>query len=146
LALRHANAVLTIEVDGKQTLTIAREVQRNALTDVLEHVDLQIIQRGERIEASVPLHLEGEPISGVAILDAGELTVQAEATHIPEVISISVEGLNDGDTIKVADLKLPEGVEAVDDPETNVVTITQPQAEQAETSAEAELGEATEAE
>jgi large subunit ribosomal protein L25 len=141
LALRHANAVLTIEVDGKRTLTIAREIQRNALTDVIEHVDLQIIQRGEKIEAAVPLHIEGEPLTGLAILDSQELQVRAEATGVPEVISISVEGLNDGDTIKIADLALPAGVEAIDPPETNVVTITAPQGAEPETP-ETELAEA----
>jgi large subunit ribosomal protein L25 len=131
LALRHSNAVLTIEIDGQQTLTIAREIQRNPMTDVLEHVDLQIVQRGEKIEATVPLHLEGDPISGVAILDVQELPVRAEATNVPEVISISVEGLGDGATVRVADLDLPEGVEALDDPETAIVTIAAPRAEEA---------------
>ncbi|MDR2374015.1 MAG: 50S ribosomal protein L25/general stress protein Ctc [Bifidobacteriaceae bacterium] len=133
LALRHVNAVLTIELDGDQTLTIAREIQRNPLTDVLEHIDLQIVKVGEKIEAAVPLHIAGEPTTGLAILDSQELQVRAEATHVPEVISISVEGLNDGDTIKIADLTLPEGVEAVDSPDTNLVTITSPRGEEPET-------------
>ncbi|MDR2567533.1 MAG: 50S ribosomal protein L25/general stress protein Ctc [Bifidobacteriaceae bacterium] len=133
LALRHVNAVLTIELDGKQTLTIAREVQRNPITDVLQHIDLQIIKRGEKIEASVPLHIEGEPTTGLAILDSQELHVRAEATNVPEVISISVDGLSEGDTIKVADLILPEGVEVVAEPDVNVVTITSTQSEAATT-------------
>ncbi|MDR2379512.1 MAG: 50S ribosomal protein L25/general stress protein Ctc [Bifidobacteriaceae bacterium] len=140
LALRHANAVLSIDLDGEQTLTIAREIQRNPLSDVIEHVDLQIIQRGEKIEAAVPLHIEGEPTTGLAILDSQELQVRAEATHLPEVISISVDGLNEGDTIKIADLDLPEGVEAVDDPDTNVVAITAPRGEET-TPALTEAGE-----
>ncbi|MDR1442707.1 MAG: 50S ribosomal protein L25/general stress protein Ctc [Bifidobacteriaceae bacterium] len=145
LALRHVNAVLTIDVDGKKLLTIAREVQRNPLTDVIEHVDLQIVKRGEKIEATVPLHIEGEPVSGLAILDSQELLVRAEATNVPEVISVSVEGLSDGDTIKIADLSLPDGVEALDDPTTNVVTVTQPRAEEAQT-AGTEAAEALEEE
>jgi large subunit ribosomal protein L25 len=136
LALRHSNAVLTIEIDGDQTLTIAREIQRDPTTDVLEHVDLQIIQRGEKIEATVPLHLEGEPVSGVALLDVQELPVRAEATNVPEVISISVEGLEDGAIIRVANLDLPEGVEPLDDPETAIVTIAAPRAEEAPEAAE----------
>ncbi|MDR1186643.1 MAG: 50S ribosomal protein L25/general stress protein Ctc [Bifidobacteriaceae bacterium] len=145
LALRHANAVLTIDLEEKQTLTIAREIQRNPLTDVIEHVDLQIVQRGEKIEATVPLHIEGEPTSGLAILDSQELLVRAEATNVPEVISISVEGLNDGDTIKIANLDLPEGVEAVGDPTTNLVTVTSPRSEEP-VSEETEVTEALEEE
>jgi large subunit ribosomal protein L25 len=145
LALRHVNAVLTIDLDGEQTLTIAREVQRNPLTDVIEHVDLQIVTRGEKIEAAVPLHIEGEPTSGLAILDSQELLVRAEATNVPQVISISVDGLNDGDTIKIANLVLPEGVEAVEDPTTNLVTITSPRSDEPETE-ETEVTEALEEE
>jgi large subunit ribosomal protein L25 len=143
LALRHANAVLTIDLDGTETLTIAREVQRNPITDVLEHIDLQIVQKGELIEAAVPIHIEGEPNTGLAILDLQELMVRAEATRLPEVISISVTGLNDGDTVKIGNLDLPEGVEAQGDPETNLVTITLPQSEAAE-EAETETEEAAE--
>ncbi|MDR0625652.1 MAG: 50S ribosomal protein L25/general stress protein Ctc [Bifidobacteriaceae bacterium] len=145
LALRHANAVLTIEINGAKTLTIAREIQRNPINDVIEHVDLQIIKRGQKIEAAVPLHIDGEPVTGLAILDSQELQVRAEATEVPEVISISVDGLHDGDTIRIRDLVLPEGVEPLDDPDTNVVTITAPQSEQVETP-QAELAEALEEE
>ncbi|MDR2347882.1 MAG: 50S ribosomal protein L25/general stress protein Ctc [Bifidobacteriaceae bacterium] len=139
LALRHANAVLTIDLDGEQTLTVAREVQRNPVTDVLEHVDLQIVKVGEKIEATVPLHIEGEPTSGVALLDTQELAVRAEALAVPEVISISVEGMNDGDTVRVRDLELPAGVEPLDHPDTMLVTVTAQRAEEptaAETVAE----------
>ena len=145
LALRHANAVLTIDLDGEQTLTVAREIQRNPVTDVLEHVDLQIVRAGEKSEATVPLHIEGEPISGVALLDIQELAVRAEATAVPEVISISVEGLSEGDSVRVGSLVLPEGVEPLEDPETALVTVTAPRAEASE-SAETEAGEGATAE
>ncbi|MDR1799107.1 MAG: 50S ribosomal protein L25/general stress protein Ctc [Bifidobacteriaceae bacterium] len=126
LALRHVNAILTIKQGTKKTLTIAREVQRNALTDALEHVDLQVVRAGEKIEAAVPLHLEGEPASGIALLDMQELRVRAEATHIPQSITVVVEGLNDGDTLRISDLTLPEGTEALDDPDTVVVAVSVP--------------------
>ncbi|MDR1825153.1 MAG: 50S ribosomal protein L25/general stress protein Ctc [Bifidobacteriaceae bacterium] len=126
LALRHVNAVLTIKQGSKQTLTIAREVQRNALTDALEHIDLQVVKAGEKIEAAVPVRLEGEPTSGIALLDMQDLRVLAEATHIPQSITVVVEGLNDGDSIHIRDLVLPEGVEALDDPDTTVATVTVP--------------------
>ncbi|MDR1634445.1 MAG: 50S ribosomal protein L25/general stress protein Ctc [Bifidobacteriaceae bacterium] len=142
LALRHVNAVLTIELDGEQTLTIAREIQRDALKDTLQHIDLQIVKRGEKIEASVPLHIAGEPTTGLAILDSQELHVRAEATNVPEVISISVDGLNEGETVRIADLQLPEGVEAVDHPDTNVVTITSPQGEEPALTPETEATQA----
>ncbi|MDR2252742.1 MAG: 50S ribosomal protein L25/general stress protein Ctc [Bifidobacteriaceae bacterium] len=143
LALRHSNAVLTIDIDGEQTMTVAREVQRNALTDALEHVDLLIVKRGEKIEATVPLHISGEPNTGVAILDIQELAVRAEATNVPEVIAISVDGLDEGDTIRVGDLDLPSGVEALEDSETALVTVTAPRSDEpAETDGEQAPGAA----
>ncbi|MDR1394298.1 MAG: 50S ribosomal protein L25/general stress protein Ctc [Bifidobacteriaceae bacterium] len=133
LALRHSNAVITIDLDGQQTLTIAREIQRNALTDALEHVDLQVIIRGEKIEVNIPLHIEGETVSGVALLDSQDLAVRAEATQVPEVISVSVEGLVEGDVIRIRDLDLPDTVEPLEDPETAIVTVTAERSEEPET-------------
>jgi large subunit ribosomal protein L25 len=118
--------VLEIELNGTKTLAIVREVQRNAITDVLEHVDLMLIKRGEKIEADVPIRVEGEPTTGIALLDLQELRVRVEATHVPEAIIVNVDGLNDGDSVRLSGLVLPEGAEAVSDEDLTVVTVTLP--------------------
>jgi large subunit ribosomal protein L25 len=132
LALRHTNAVLEIDLDGKRTLTIAREVQRNPVTDVIEHVDLQIVVKGEKIEAEVPIRIEGEPTTGVAILDLQQVRVLAEATHVPEVIIVDVTGLEEGQLVRLSALDWPKGVEAVSEDDLSVVTITTPRSEEAQ--------------
>jgi large subunit ribosomal protein L25 len=134
LALRHVNAVIEIDLNGVKTLAIARETQRNPITDVLQHVDFMIVKRGEKIEAAVPVRVEGEPTQGIAILDIQELLILAEATSIPDYITVSVEGLMDGDNIHVSGLDLPEGVTAVAEDDPVVVTVTLPRTaeEQAE--------------
>jgi len=144
LALRHANAVMEIDIDGNKTLTLAREVQRHPVTDVLVHVDLMAIKAGEKIEAGVPIRIEGEPTVGLALLDLQELLVLVEATNIPDYIAVNVDGLVDGATVHVKDLQLPEGVEVVTDLEAAVVNVTVPRMEEEETFVEE--GEAVEGE
>jgi len=148
LALRQANAVLEIELDGKKSLTIAREIQRHPVTDVLEHVDLQVVRRGEKIEADVPMRIEGEPVAGIAILDMQELRVRAEALQVPDHIAVSVDGLTEGDVIRLADLVLPANVEALAEPEAVIVTVTVPRVieEELPTEVEEEDEELAEAE
>ena len=144
LALRQANAVLDIELGGKSTLTIAREIQRHPVTDVLEHVDLMIVKKGEKIEADIPVRIEGEPKVGLALLDMQELRVRAEALNLPDHIAVSVDGLMDGATVTVGDLELPEGVEPLADLSTLVVTVTVPRMAEEETAAgEDEASEAS---
>ena len=126
LALRQANAVMEIDISGKKTLTIAREVQRHPVTDALLHVDLMVITAGQKIEVHVPVRIEGEPTLGVAILDLQELRLMAEATNVPDYIAVSVDGLSDGDARHVKDLTLPGDVEVLEDLDAVVVTVTVP--------------------
>lgn len=129
LALRHANALLEIVTGGGTVLALAREVQRNPVKDHIEHVDLQAVRRGEKIEVEVPVRIDGEPLVGIAILDSQTLRVEVEATQIPEVIIVSVDGLGDGETIRAGDLTLPEGASLVSDPDQIVVSISIPRSE-----------------
>ena len=97
MALKHSNALLTIMVEGKPALTIAKDIQKDYVRRTIAHLDLLIVKKGEKITVDVPLHLTGEPFPGcVAVLEHTSVSVSAEATHLPERFEISVEGLTDG--------------------------------------------------
>jgi len=140
LALKHANALLTIVLDGKEQLALAKDVQRDPIKPVIEHVDLVVVRRGEKVTVDVPVHIEGEAAADTVVqLESQTLQVEAEATHIPELVTVSVEGLAAGTQVSAGDISLPAGASLVTDPETLVVNVTaQVSAEQLE----AELAEA----
>ncbi|WGW10769.1 50S ribosomal protein L25/general stress protein Ctc [Saxibacter everestensis] len=145
LALKHSNALFDIQVDGKSTLAIAREVQRHPVSRDIEHVDLAIVTRGEKVEVDVTVHVTGEAAPGTLVsLEYQALTVSADATKLPEGVEVSVDGRQVGDQIHASDVVLPTGVELVTDPEMLVINVTaQPTAEQVEAEleeAEAEAG------
>ncbi|MGJ6980822.1 50S ribosomal protein L25/general stress protein Ctc [Aestuariimicrobium soli] len=127
LALRQANALLDIAIDGaKSQLALPKQVQRDPIKGFIEHVDLVIVKRGEKVVVDVPVVTEGEAgPETVVVVDITSLSVHAEATHIPNEIVVSIEGLEAGTQVLVSDLKLPQGVTTDVDPETLVVNVTQ---------------------
>ena len=129
LALKHSNALLTIDIDGKDHLAIAKDVQRDAVRNVIEHVDLLTVKKGEKIAVTIPVHVVGESAPGtIHFVEASQgLHVTAEATHIPEAIEVSVEGLEAGTTLRGGDVVLPAGVTLAGDPEEPVVSVSVPQ-------------------
>ncbi len=140
MALKVANALLTIVVDGKEELALAKDVQRDPIKPVIEHVDLVLVKRGEKVTVDVPVHVEGEAgAETVVTVDAQTLQLEVEATHIPESVVVSVEGLPAGTQIHASDVELPAGAALLADPETLVVNITQQVSAEA---LEAELAEA----
>ncbi|GAB3078101.1 50S ribosomal protein L25/general stress protein Ctc [Pedococcus soli] len=142
MALKTANALLTIVIDGDEQLALAKDVQRDAIKPVIEHIDLVVVRKGEKVTVDVPVHLEGDAApETVVTLDSQTLQLEVEATHIPENIVISVEGLQAGTQIKASDVELPRGATLIVDEETLVVNITQ-QISQEEL--DAELAEAEE--
>jgi large subunit ribosomal protein L25 len=140
LALRTANALLSIDINGKSQLALPKQVQRDPLKHTIDHVDLVIVRRGEKVTVEVPLQVEGEAGDDtLVVVDHNSITVEAEATHLPQQIIVSVGGLPAGTQILAKDLELPEGTTLSLDPETLVVNvINAPSAE----AIEAELAEA----
>ncbi|MDR1293840.1 MAG: 50S ribosomal protein L25/general stress protein Ctc [Bifidobacteriaceae bacterium] len=128
LALRHANALMEITVGADMVLTLAREIQRNPVRDTIEHLDLRAVRRGQKIEVDVPVHIHGEPLVGIAILDTQNLRIEVEATAIPGEIVVDVDGLSDGETIRASQVSLPEGVSLVGDDHI-VVSVSVPRSE-----------------
>ncbi|WP_375399816.1 50S ribosomal protein L25/general stress protein Ctc [uncultured Amnibacterium sp.] len=125
LIVRRANQVLDIDIAGTAALALIKDVQRDPVRQVIEHVDLLVIRQGERVEVEVPVHVEGEQEPGtVATLDAQTLLLEVLATNIPQRVVVTIDGLGDGTQITAADIQLPEGATLASDPELLVVGIS----------------------
>lgn len=125
LALRQANALLSIDVDGKSQLALPKQVQRDPIKHSIEHVDLVLVRRGEKVTVEVQIEIEGEAAAGTLVdVIAPTVSIEAEATHIPQQIVVSVEGAEAGTQITAADLQLPAGSTVQADPETLIVNVT----------------------
>lgn len=128
-----ANQVITLDIEGRTELALVKDVQIDPVLRVLEHLDLVIVRKGEKVTVNVALHTVGESYPGtLATLEHQNLTVLAPATSIPEVIAVDVEGLREGAMVRVGDLTLPEGVTTEADPETVLVVVSLPRAEVSE--------------
>ena len=125
LALRQANALLSIEVDGGSQLALPKQVQRDPIKHTIEHVDLLLVRRGEKVTVDIPVLIEGEAAADTLVdVVANTVSVEAEATHIPQQIAVSIEGLKAGTQILARDLQLPEGSTIQGDDEALIVNIT----------------------
>ena len=113
LALRTANALLSIDVNGTSQLALPKQVQRDPLKHTIDHVDLVIVRRGEKVTVDIAIHLEGEAgDETLVVVDQNSVPIEAEATHIPHQIVVSIEGLPAGTQILAKDLLLPDGCHA----------------------------------
>ncbi|MFF2186445.1 50S ribosomal protein L25/general stress protein Ctc [Streptomyces sp. NPDC058155] len=132
MALKTANALLSIDIEGRKELVIPKAVQRDALKGFIKHVDLLAVKLGEKVTVEVAVHTEGELAPGPFLLEnvLSTLTVEAEATHIPESVTVSVEGLEAGASILAKDVPLPEGTTLVTDEDAVVIQILAAQAEE----------------
>jgi large subunit ribosomal protein L25 len=142
-ALRHGgiNQLFQVEVtDGTRSLALPKAVQRDPIRDTIDHVDLLIVRRGEMVTVEVPVVLTGEAArDGLLVNELNTLQVSADATRLPDNVEVSVTGLAVGSHVSAGDVRLPEGVELLTDPDAAVVTIVaSPTAEQVE----AQLAEA----
>jgi len=124
LLLRKSNALLTLDIEGTEQLALVKDVQRDPVLQIIEHVDMLIVKRGERVEVDVPVHVIGEPFPGtIVVQDAMSILVSAEATNIPESIEVDVEGLEEGASIAATEVALPEGTKLVDE-ETEIIILS----------------------
>lgn len=128
LIVRKANAVLDLQISGKSQLALVKDVQKDPVLQIIEHLDLIVVKKGEKVQVEVPVHLEGESAAGtVADLDSHTLTLEVEATHIPENVVVSVEGLEEGTQIHAKDVTLPKGASLISDADALVVNVHVPQ-------------------
>ena len=129
LAVKQSNALFSIELDGKATLAIVKDVQRDVVRQVIEHVDLLIVKKGEKVAVDVPVTVVGESAPGtIHVVETQNLSLEAEATHLPQHVEVSIEGLEGGQSVAAGDVTLPAGATLVTDPEIVVVTVSVPQA------------------
>lgn len=142
LAIKHggANAVLNIEIDGKVQLALTKQVQADPIKGHLEHIDFVAVRKGEKVTVEVPVHLVGEAARETFVqVENNVVTLEVEATHIPEQVEVSVEGAEPGTQIIASELELPKGSTLVSDGDQLIVNVTQAVSAEA---LEAELAEA----
>jgi large subunit ribosomal protein L25 len=145
LALKTANALLSIEIDGTSQLALPKQVQRDPIKGFIEHADLILVRRGEKVTVDVRVLLVGEAAPETLVsVEHNTVPIEAEATHLPEAIEVDVEGLEAGTQILARDLKLPAGSTLSLDDDALIVNISAAQtAEELEADiaeAEADLG------
>ncbi|MFG2554181.1 50S ribosomal protein L25/general stress protein Ctc [Streptomyces sp. NPDC048581] len=148
LALRTPNVLIALDIDGKANeLAIPKSVQRDPIKGYLEHVDLLLVKRGEKVTVEIPVHTEGELAAGGNLLEhvLNALPVETEATHIPESVTVSVEGLEAGASVLAKDITLPKGTTLAIEEDAVVLQVLSAQAEEAPEGEGAEGEEVAEA-
>lgn len=146
LIIRRANALLELDIEGTEQLALVKDVQKDPVHQIIEHIDLLVVKKGEKVTIDVPVVVTGESAAGtIANLDATTLSLEVEATHIPQNVEVSVEGLEDGTHVTAADVTLPKGASLLTEGDVLVVAISVPALE-VEDDAEAAEGDESSAE
>ena len=152
--LRHSgtNAVLTLDIEGKEQLALTKSLEIHPIRRNIQHADLLVVRRGEKVTVEVNVIVEGEAVSGSLVTqDANTITIESDVQSIPEQLSVSIEGAELGTQFTAGAITLPSGVTLVSDPDTLVVNVVAaPTAEEMEgegagEEAEEAAGEETEA-
>ena len=133
LLLRRTNMILELEINGAKQLVLVKDVQKDPVKAIIEHIDLIVVRKGEKVQVEVPVHTTGESFPGtMADFDTKSLLLEVEATDIPENLPLSIEGLEDGAQLHAKDVTLPAGAVLVSDPETLVIYVHTPRGEDEE--------------
>ncbi|KQO47587.1 MULTISPECIES: 50S ribosomal protein L25/general stress protein Ctc [unclassified Frigoribacterium] len=147
LITRRANAVITLDIEGTNQLALVKDIQRDPVKQTIEHIDLIVVRQGEKVTVQVPVHVEGESAPGtIHVVELNVVELEVEATHIPQNVVVSIEGLEEGAQVSAADLVLPKGATLVSEPETLVLAVSVPQLDLTTDAVSDEDGEAAEAE
>ncbi|WP_409184973.1 50S ribosomal protein L25/general stress protein Ctc [Amycolatopsis sp. VS8301801F10] len=141
------NAVITLDLQGNIELALTKTIVVHPLKNYIEHVDLLVVKRGEKVTVDVPVVVSGTPAPGTLVAqDIDTIQVEVEALHIPEQFEVSVEGIEAGTQINAGQISLPSGAELVTDPEALVVAVNEAPRGAADEDAEAEEAAAEAAE
>ena len=137
-----ANALLTLDIEGGEQLVIPKSIVRHPIKGYFEHVDLLAVRRGEKVTIDVPISIVGEIVPGGLLNQENtSVSVEADATAIPNEFEVNIDGLAIGQQITAGDVELPEGTTLISDPELLVLAISEaPTAEDLE----AEVADAVE--
>jgi len=129
LLIRKSNALLNLVIEGKAQLALVKDVQKDPVRQIIEHIDLVVINKGEKVVVDVSVHVEGESAPGtIHVQEATTISLEVAATDIPSSVSLSIEGLEEGSLVTAADIVLPKGAVLLSEPETLVVNVTVPAA------------------
>ncbi len=125
-ALKQSNVLLEVVFDGKKELTLPKSVTRNPLSSQLEHIDLVLVRRGERVTVEVPVHTTGEhDRDGILEHVNNTIEIEAEATSIPSFLNLDLTGFKAGTSLYASDVPLPAGTTLVSDPHMPVVHLSE---------------------
>ena len=131
VALKTSNVLIDVVLDDHTELTLPKSVSRDPLTGLLEHIDLVIVRRGERVVVSVPVHTEGKyDQDGILEHTNNSIEVEVDVTNIPAFLMLSMEGMVAGDSRYAADVVIPDGVKLISDPKMSVVHLSVKAAEE----------------
>jgi large subunit ribosomal protein L25 len=127
LALKTPNVLIRLDgLTGVSGLALPKAVQRDPIRGFIEHADLILVRSGEKVTVDIPVRITGDVVpDGLLDQQLVQISVEAEATHIPDGIDVDVTGLPIGGAIHASDLKLPEGTSLQVEPDTLVAQITQ---------------------
>lgn len=140
------NAVLHLDIAGKEQIALTKSVVVHPIRRYIEHADLLVIKAGEKVTVDIPVVVTGEAAPGAVVAqDANTISIEADVMSIPEQIEVSVEGFEIGTQVLAGELVLPKGSTLQADPETLIVNVVAPQAEEEEETEDAE-GEGAEGE
>jgi large subunit ribosomal protein L25 len=124
--LRHSgtNAVLTLDIEGKEQLALTKALDIHPIKRNIQHADLLVVRRGEKVTVEVNVVVEGEAIPGTLVTqDSNSIEIEADALSIPQQLTVSVEGAEIGTQFSAGSIELPSGVSLVSDPEMLVVNV-----------------------
>ena len=137
LALKHSNALFSIDVEGDQKLAIVRDVQRDPVRQVIEHVDLLLVNKGEKVSVEVNIVVIGEPAPATMhVVERQTLEISADASDLPESLEVDITGLEAGAVVRAQDVTLPAGAELLTDGESDIVLVSEVRTEAADAAAE----------
>ena len=139
LALKNSNALLSLDFGGRTELALPKDVQRDPVRGHIEHVDLLLVRHGEKVTVDVPVHVDGQPAPGTLVaLELTTLSLLVDATQIPNSVSVSIEGAQEGTQIHAGQIELPSGATLATDAEALVLHVSVPASEVAEEAATAD--------
>ena len=125
VALKTSNVLIDVVLDDHTELTLPKSVSRDPLTGLLEHIDLVIVRRGERVVVSVPVHTEGKyDQDGILEHTNNSIEVEADVTNIPAFLMLNMEGMMAGDSRYASDVVIPEGIKLISDPKMTVIHLS----------------------
>jgi large subunit ribosomal protein L25 len=146
--LRHSgtNAVLTLDINGKEQLALTKALVIHPIRHTIQHADLLVVRRGEKVVVEVGIDVQGEAAYGTLVTqEANTVEIEAEALSIPEELVVSVEGAEPGTQFTAGQIALPAGVTLISDPDLLVVNVVNaPTAEELEAEGAGEVAEAEE--